>query len=33
MFRTACSLMLLFLVTLVAWAQTPRPKLPGEDWV
>ena len=33
MFRTACSLMFLFLVTLVAWAQTPRPKLPGEDWV
>ena len=33
MFRTALALTFLFLVTLVTWAQNPRPKLPGEDWV
>jgi hypothetical protein len=33
MFRTAFSLMFLFLVTLAGWAQNPKPKLPGEDWV
>src|SRR5258706_12107044 len=33
MFRGALALTFLLLVTLVAWAQNPRPKLPGEDWI
>ena len=33
MLRIALSLMFLLLVTLAGWAQNPKPKLSGEDWV